>query len=245
MSAVIYEKVVVPPRYVEAHSRFWERLQQPGCWLTGAERVAVAREVRKAWDCKLCSDRRQALSPAHVSGDHDRDSELPEPMVDVVHRVTTDPGRLTRKWFEGIRAAGVTHEQYVEILGTLVAAFSIDEFCRGIGVAPHKLPRPAEGAASNYRPASAVLADAWVPMIPEREAVGNEADLWNPRMTANVIRAMSLVPDEVRTLKDLSDVHYVPMETFLQLDSKPHGTLTRMQMELLAGRVSAQNGCFY
>ena len=45
--------------------------------------------------------------------------------------------------------------------------------------------------------------DAWVPMIPVDRATGAEADLYGGQAVGNVIRAMSLVPDEVRTLCDL------------------------------------------
>jgi hypothetical protein len=55
---------------------------------------------------------------------------------------------------------------------------------------------------------------------------------------------MSLVPDEVRTLADLSGVHYLAMVD-VPNPGAARGHLTRPQMELVAGRVSALNGCFY
>jgi hypothetical protein len=62
--------------------------------------------------------------------------------VDAIHRVVTDPGRLSRKWCNATLAAGLSAEQYVEIIGTLVAMASIDSFCRGIGVPLHPRPVP-------------------------------------------------------------------------------------------------------
>jgi len=59
-----------------------------------------------------------------------------------------------------------------------------------------------------------------------------------------VIRAMSLVPDEVRTLHDVSAAHYLPMGQ-VRDPSAATGALNRMQMELIAGRVSALRRCFY
>ena len=82
-------------------------------------------------------------------------------------------------------------------------------------------------------------------MIPADKAIGAEADLWEGRRIGNVIRAMSLVPDEVRTLMDLGDVHYVPRELFMDFSGNPRGILSRVQLELIASRVSALNGCFY
>jgi hypothetical protein len=83
-----------------------------------------------------------------------------------------------------------------------------------------------------------------VPMIPADRATGAEADLYGGRAVGNVICAMSLVPDEVRTLHDLSAAHYLPMGQVLD-PSASSGTLNRMQMELIAGRVSALRQCFY
>ena len=67
-------------------------------------------------------------------------------------------------------------------------------------------------------------------------------DLWkdNP---GNVIRAMSLVPDAVRDLVLLSNVHYVPSDKMMEFT--PVRAISREQIELLAGRVSAINDCFY
>jgi hypothetical protein len=125
-----------------------------------------------------------------------------------------------------------------------VAIVSIDSFCRGIGVPLHPLPAPRPGEPSRYRPPGAILEDAWVPMIPIDRATGAEADLYGGTSVGNVIRAMSLVPDEVRTLHGLSAAHYLPMGQ-VRDPSASRGVLDRMQMELIAGRVSALRQCFY
>lgn len=246
MPDITYSAALVPVRddFAAAHTRFWRRLASPGAWWTGAERVAIAAEVRQARHCALCQARKQALTPAAVTGQHEHLGVLPDPAVDVIHRVVTDPGRLSRQWFDDIMAAGLSTEQYVEIIGTLVALISIDSFCRGVGVPLHPLPTPQPGTPSHYRPPGAVQEDAWVPMIPVEGATGAEADLYDGQAVGNVIRAMSLVPDEVRTLRDLSAVHYLPMGQ-VRDPSASAGALNRMQMELIAGRVSALRQCFY
>jgi hypothetical protein len=247
MQAISYSAALVPVRddFAAAHTRFWKRLASPGAWWTGAERVAIAAEVRQARLCGLCKARQKALTPAAVEGQHDHGEALPTAAVEVIHRVVTDPGRLSRQWFKETVAAGLSAEQYVEIIGTLVAMVSIDSFCRGIGVPLHPLPEPQPGAPSHYRPPGAIQEDdAWVPMIPVDRATGAEADLYGGQAVGNVIRAMSLVPDEVRTLCDLSDAHYLPMGQ-VRDPSAAAGALSRMQMELIAGRVSALRRCFY
>jgi hypothetical protein len=246
MQALSYSAAPIPVRddFAAAHTRFWQRLAAPGTWWTGAERVAIAAEVRHARYCALCLARKTALTPAAVEGHHDHLGALPDATVDVIHRVVTDPGRLSRQWFEKTLAAGLSVEQYVEILGTLVALISIDSFCRGIGVPLHPLPAPQPGTPSQYRPPGAIQEEAWVPMIPVERATGAEADLYGGQAVGNVIRAMSLVPDEVRTLYDMSAAHYLPMGQ-VRDPSAATGALSRMQMELIAGRVSALRQCFY
>jgi hypothetical protein len=247
MTDISYATASVPVRdeLPAAHRRAWQRLAQAGNWWTGAERVAIAAEVRNAWQCPLCKSRKAALSPYTVAGMHESVSTLPETAIDVIHRVVTDSGRLTHSWFQKTLASGeITEAQYVEIVDIIVTVVSIDSFCRGIGVPLHPLPEPQAGAPSRYRPATAQLEEAWAPMIPVEGATGAEADLWNTAgRVGNVIRALSLVPDAVRQLMDLSNAHYVPRDRFM--DFTWGRSLSRAQMELIAGRVSALRGCFY
>lgn len=247
MADISYTTASVPVRedLPAAHRRAWQRLAQAGNWWTGAERVAIAGEVRNAWQCSLCKTRKAALSPYTIAGTHDCVSTLSETAIDVIHRIVTDPGRLTQSWFQKTMASGeITDAQYVEIIDVVVTVVSIDRFCRGVGVPLHPLPEPQTGEPSRYRPATAQLEEAWVPMIPVGGATGAEADLWDMAgRVGNVIRALSLVPDAVRQLMDLSTAHYVPRDRFM--DFTWGRSLSRAQMELIAGRVSALRGCFY
>lgn len=246
MANISYATAPVPVRedLLAAHRRAWQRLAQAGNWWTGAERVATATEVRNAWQCSLCKARKAALSPYTIAGTHQSVSKLPETAIDVIHRVVTDSGRLTQSWFQKTMAAGeLTDAQYVEIIAVVVTMVSIDSFCRGIGVPLHPLPEPEPGEPSRYRPATAQQEAAWVPMISVEGATGAEAGLWGTGWASNVLRALSLVPDAVRQLIDLSNAHYVPRDRVM--DFTWGRSLSRAQMELIAGRVSALRGCFY
>ena len=243
---ISYAQLPTPVRaaFAESHQRFWKRLATGGTWWTGVERVAIAREARMARACPYCRERKAALSPHTVRGDHAAATALLPAAVEVIHAVMTDAGRLTRQWYEARLVDGVSDGQYVEIIGTVVALVSIDQFCRAIGVPEHQLPAPLPGEPNRYRPASAGSDEAWVPMVPADNAGTAEADLWPTGRTGNVIRAMSLVPDEVRTLSDLGAVHYLP-NARVGDPSASQGSLSRPQMELIAGRVSVLNNCFY
>lgn len=248
MTYISYSAAPVPvrPDLPAAHERAWDRIARAGEWWTGAEHVAIAAEVRNASSCELCRARKAALSPFAVEGAHATVSDLPASAVDVVHRLVTDPGRLSRAWFDRVMAAGeITDGHYVELVDVLVAVVSIDAFCRGIGLRRHPLPAAVDGSPSQYRPAAARSDVGWVPMIPNGEATGREAGLYGPGgHTGNVIRALSLVPDAVRQLCDLSAAHYLSGAE-MRDPAIRKGRLQRTQMELLAGRVSALRECFY
>ena len=229
----------------DAHRTVWQMIAEPGCWWPSEDRIAFVAEARNARFCEACRRRRDALSPNGDFGPHLSTTHLPEVLVDTVHRVTTDPARLSRSWLDGVNAAGVTDEQYVELLGVVVAAISIDAFHRALGLPLAPLPAPAAGSPSGYRPPGAADSGAWVQTVQPEQAGESEADLYPGGRTGNVISAMSLVPDSVRMLLRLSLAHYLPIECVLQPGNNADRALSRSQIELLAGRVSSLSECFY
>ncbi|MEM7000055.1 MAG: alkylhydroperoxidase-related (seleno)protein, partial [Pseudomonadota bacterium] len=160
-----------------AHRTFWQKLAGPGSWWTGTERVAIARESRNALTCAFCAERKQALSPYAVSGTHTHDGGLPYRAIDAVHRIITDQNRLTQSFVDENDANGLSKAAYVELVGVVVAVFSIDEFHRALGLPIEALPEASPGEPDRYTPA--VLSDdiGFVPTIPPHGAVGKEADL--------------------------------------------------------------------
>src|SRR5499433_2625312 len=125
-----------------AHARAWGRIGRSGTWWDGAQRVAIAAETRHAVSCALCRRRKEALSPAAINGTHDSLGALPEVVVEVVHRVRTDPGRLSKRWFRGVIAAGLSEEQYIETVSIVAHLVAIDTMARGLGIDALPLPEP-------------------------------------------------------------------------------------------------------
>ena len=238
--------VVVREDLADAHRRIATWISLPGTWLSGAERVAVVEEARRAEECALCADRKQALSPFSVDGEHDRGSELSAPIVDLVHRLRTDPGRLSKRWFDGLEAEGVPDTVYVEVLSLVALSVSLDAFARALGVALRPLPEPVAGEPTRVRPESAQLDIAWVPLVDPETATGPEAELFGAGWWPNVGRALSLVPDAVRELLPLMEAQYIPLGDVAHA-TRPvqHRAISRAQMEVIASRVSAINECFY
>ena len=113
---------------VDLHQRIWRWLAQPGLWWTGAERVAIAGEARNARNCALCAERKAALSPYAIDGTHVAESALPAPAIEAVHRIATDPGRLSEAWFRATLAGGVSDAAYVELVVVIACVVAVDTF---------------------------------------------------------------------------------------------------------------------
>ena len=252
MTAFNYESVTLPIRedLKGAYRDFWNTLAKPGTWWSGTERVAIAQESRNAMICDFCRRRKNALSPYQVVGEHSTGSLLGLPAsclsdaaIDAVHRVVTDQSRITQSYIDGLDAEGITNEKYVELVGVVVTCFSIDEFNRALGLPLEPLPLAQTGKPTGYRPPLLARDVGFVPMVPPEGAVNKESDLWG-KVAPNVLRALSLVPDEVRSWIKVASVQYV-MGDLLNFAADTGRAIDRAQMELVAGRVSAINECFY
>jgi hypothetical protein len=238
-----YRGIEVRGDLVDAHVRLLEHLRQPGAWFSGAERLDIARESRNASSCGLCAERKAALSPFAVAGRHETVTALPLEVVDVLHRVRTDSGRLSRKWFDGVRS-GLEEGPYVEAVGIVTMLAGVDHFCRALGVPPLDLPEAAPGEPSAHVPEGLSDQGAWVPMLAPEDARGLEADIYGAlKFVPNIVRALSQVPDHVRLLREISGAHYIALEGLM--DPTIERDLDRFQIELVAARVSAMNECFY
>src|SRR5262245_39957838 len=237
---------------VKAHEVAWDRVARPGTWFDGPTRVAIAAETRQAPQCALCARRKAALSPYGIEGAHDSLGSLPARVIEQIHRIVTDPGRLTRKWFDTVIAAGTPDTEYVEIVGVVVTVVSIDTFCRALGIVAHPLPAPLAGGPLRRRPrAPHQRGAAWVPMIHRKDLEGELetpeerrlANYWRGGL-ANIHRALSLVPEEAYAWFQLVDTQYLPGR-WMRDFANEYRAITHAQIELIAGRVSVLNQCFY
>lgn len=246
MRAFSYEHSAYPVRadIKSAYREYWHALAKPGNWWSGEERVAIAEESRCATSCSHCAKRKQALSPYNFPGQHNGNGVLEELVIDAVHRVVTDQDRITQTFIDELAEQGMRPEKYVELVGVVVTTFSIDEFNRALGLNLEPLPAPEPGEPDQYRPAQATHVTGFVPMLPEDGATGDESDLWG-KVSANVLRALSVVPDALRGWRGVAGAQYLSMKSMMQFTGDLGRSIDRMQMELIAGRVSAINECFY
>jgi len=231
---------------VASQDRAWQALARPGTWWTGAERVAIAREARAARACTFCAERKQALSPYAVTGTHQPVGDISPAVTEAVHRIVTDPGRLSRRWYDDGVEGGLDDARFVELLSIVCTVEIVDSFARTIGGTAPAFPEPQPGEPSRERAAAACDEGAWVPTIPTAVGQRPEIGLYEPdAFMPNVGRGLSLVPDETRRAQDLMLAHYMPYHTVITNFLPAGRALDRMQIELVAGRVSAKNDCFY
>ena len=251
---ISYSNAPVPVRddIVAAHERAWNRIARAGAWFDGKTRLAIAAETRHAANCALCARRKESVSPYGIAGQHDTLGALPERLVEQIHRIVTDPGRLTRGWFDSLMASGTPDTEYVETVGVVATVVAIDTFCRAIGVPLHPLPAPQNGAPHQRRPRTArQRGEAWVAMIHPKDLEGeldsaeeqSLASYWGG-VPANIRRALSLVPEEAYEWFRLVEVQYLPGKAMRDF-ANDYRAITHAQIELVAGRVSVLNQCFY
>jgi hypothetical protein len=182
-----------------------------------------------------------------VSGAHDgeEDVELSPVLVDAVHRIATDSGRLTQRWHADVIAAGVSEGELVEAISVIGVVVAIDTLTRSLGHPPLPLSEPQSGTPSRLAPSGAEVDCAWVPTVAPAKAEGEVARYYEESLAAvgfvaNMQRPLTLVPDEQLAYIRLSRPMYHPGR-----NAEWNRAITPQQGELLGATVSAENECFY
>jgi hypothetical protein len=225
---------------IGALKKEWERFGQPGTWWSAEERVAIASEVREAANCQLCVERKAAISPRAIQGEHLKTQILSANVVDVIHRIVTDNGRLTKEWYKGVISSDLSETQFVEIVGIIATVITADTFSRAVGSSILPFPEPVFGEPSRIKPAGTAVHSAWVPTIVPEMAEDEEIIAFYNKMKektgylSHIMRAMTLVPKEHLGFISLMFQMYI-----LEL------SIDRPQVELIATTVSWYNDCFY
>lgn len=214
-------KLPVRPDIVGAQRAAWTWLAGPGSWWTGAEHVAIAREVRAARALRNEPPwlRRQAAL---------EDDLLPAAAVEVARRVALDAHQLDRAWCDAM-IEELGDAAYVEAAAVAAITSAIDAFAESLGAQLETLPEPLPGEPDRVRPEDVGEAGAWVHMTV-------------PFTGPNVARALSLVPGALMTFFGLVGSMYAFSDFQTLVWDRP---LSRPQVELVAARVSAVNECFY
>jgi alkylhydroperoxidase family enzyme len=246
MATISYIECAIEVRadLIESQQRCWDRLGRPGTWLDGRRKIAVAAETRNARGCRFCQQQKDALSPNAAKGAHGGLGELSANEVDVIHRIVSDPGRLSKAWYSRNREAGLSGEQFVEIVSIVAMVVMVDTFTFAMGLPDHLLPEPVAGEPTRYRSPGAKVQAAWVPIVEPKDVSDSDGDLYPSPEVRYIQRALSSVPEAKRQYWDLVTSHYLPREAVYRLDSDIRA-INRMQMELIAAKTSALYQCLY
>jgi len=226
----------------------WQRLASPGTWWTGEERLAIAAEARNALSCDLCRRRKLALSPYTVAGDHDALGQLPAAATEAVHRLVTDAGRITESWllslFNGTSMPVLDETKYVEIVGVISLLTGLDKLQQALGLPLRDFPAPIEGAPTNVLPTGIKRNLAWVLTLAPEDVGPDDPNPYPLHGDKNIHRGLSLVPQEVINFFDLDVELYLKDHEIRDFETD-YRAISHAQIELVAGRTSALNGCYY
>jgi hypothetical protein len=246
MSAISFagSELAIRSDLIDAHEQAWATIARPGTWLTGERRVAVAAEARQALECRLCARIKAALSPHAVHGSHDSLGRLGASEVELIHRVVSDPGRLSESWANSVLARGLADGEYIEIVGLVAMVMIMDTCLRALGLPPRELPLPLGGEPTRYRPAGAKRQTAWLALTEPEDTTPADGPMYPSPKAGYIYRALSLVPQSVRDYWALACAHYLPPQYVYKFDTSIRA-ISRAQTEILAARVSAMHQCVY
>ena len=216
----------------DSHADSWALIGSAGDFFSARDRIEMVRVSREALTCSFCAERKAALSPYAVTGKTTIKSHLPDVVVDMILRIRTDPGRLTKDWFDGV-VSEVSKQEYVEIVSVINSAVIIDTLHNALGLGVPPLPEPRPGRPRKSFNPGAVDEGAWVPILAaDREM----ADTGLPRVP-NIARSLGLVPSALDLFFKTFRPHYALKDIPL--------SISQAQAEFVASRVSAMNECFY
>jgi hypothetical protein len=215
---------------VRAHDQAIAALSRPGTWWTGGQR----REL--ALTAQLAISETDPVAP--WVGVSTVANKLPATLMasktahDAIYRISRHAATLTREWYEKVTAE-INPLAFVELCGIACTIAPVTAFRRALGLPELKLNPAESGQPSNKKPDNIVAAQLnWVPVV-------GPAD-----RDAAVVQAFTAVPETNRVIWAMADAQYIPDKEMVD-PNWTRGTLSRVQMELVATRVSQQRECFY
>lgn len=222
-----------------AHAAQFENFARAGTWGTAAQRLAVISEARQAGiDAGLLE------APENVGASSD--IELPAAIRAVIRTLAVDCPDFDMATYQAARDAGLSDPEVAELVAIVSFVVNLDVFARGIGVPLRPFAEPQAGSPAREVPSEAVLEKAFLPTIPNVPDGGDFGkELYHGHFKPYIMRALSIVPSEYRAHVALEEAQYNPLPKVPVVEYCHHAGLTRPQVEIVAGRVSAINDCFY
>ena len=213
-----------------AHEQAIAALSEPGTWWTGAQR----REL--ALTAQLAINASDPVAPwvgvSTVANKLPTKLTAPKIAHDAIYRIARHAATLTREWYEKI-VAEINPFAFIELCGIACTVAPVTAFRRALGLPMLEIALAESGKPSQTKPTNIVDARLnWVPVVGPAD---NEAA---------VVQAFTAVPDTNRVIWAMADAQYIP-DKEMSDPNWTRGTLSRVQIELVATRVSQQRECFY
>ncbi|NKB36028.1 MAG: hypothetical protein GKR93_02510 [Gammaproteobacteria bacterium] len=230
----------IPSSFESLHEDELLSFARPGTWGTATQRRAIAAEARKA---RVEAGMQESVGDETLA----ESADLPEVARRLARDVALAGIGIDRDYCKKVQVEGLSEGAYVEIVGLVARLAHLDVFARGIGVSSRQLAEPQEDKApSMQRPAVARQEGFFTASIPSAPEGGEIAlELFGSEPAPNIVRSLSLVPEEARRLNTVIDMEYFSAETIFDLTRSSLRALSRPQMELVAAKISALNQCFY
>lgn len=208
------------PDLVAAHDLAWASFSRAGTWWSARQRHELAGTAIDAmWG--------RETEPAE-----DRAVHAPVGAHRAVARMASGSPAVTRQWYEGVRDE-LGALEYVELVGLVATAAAAASLRHSLGLPEHVLAEATDEEATRVPPPE--LANArlnWVPVAAPADG------------TAAVVQALSAVPAAFDDLWRLADAQYIPDAEMVDL-RWTRGTLSRVEIELVATKVSFSRECHY
>ena len=241
MSLYADTSLPIPEEFEALHADELLSFARPGTWGTAAQRITIAAEIRKT--------RVEAGVQESVGDENLCDTaEVPEAARRVARAAALGGIEIDRAFCAKAQADGLTDGAYVEVIGLAARLAHLDVFARGIGVPSRQLAEPLEDTEpSMQRPAIARDEGFFTDSVPSAPDGGELArEIYGDAVpAANILRSLSLVPDEARRLNRVVNVEYFNNDTMMDVTFSSLKDINRPQLELVAAKISALNQCFY
>ncbi len=215
---------------VRAHDQAIAAIARPGTWWTGAQR----REL--ALTAQLAVNDSEPVAPwvgvSTVANKLSANLTVPKIAHDAIYRISRHAATLTREWY-GKVTTEINPLAFIELCGIACTIAPVMAFRRALGLPSLEISSAESGQPSNQIPDNVVAAQLnWVPVV-------GPAD-----RDAAVVQAFTAVPETNRVIWAMADAQYIPDNEMVD-PQWTRGTLSRVQIELIATRVSQQRECFY
>ena len=215
---------------VLAHEQAWAALSQPGTWWSGAQRRELATTALMA------VGEAEPLPPwvgvSSVDGKISQSLVAPRTAHDTVYRIARHAATLTSDWYKRV-IQEIDPLAFVELCGIVCTVATVVAFRNALDLEVPELAPAKIGEPSRKKPQNVVSATLnWVPVVAPADK------------DAAVVQAFTAVPETNRLIWAMADAQYIPDKEMVD-PNWTRGTLSRVQMELIATRVSQQRECFY